>query len=82
MLERNDRTEGYPKQDAIVGCSWSLVALASGSPDVNAFDVNDHDRRCVRDRSATERAVIRQQAERLFQQFYGKPLPSALLDRR
>jgi hypothetical protein len=33
MLERNDRTEGYPKQDAIVGCSWSLVALASGSPD-------------------------------------------------
>ena len=44
-----------------------LTLVASGSPDANAFDVNDHDRRCVRDRSATERAVIRQQAERLLQ---------------
>lgn len=74
MLETPDAH--WPiKQDALLGCTWSLVAIASGSPKVNTGEVKIYEGRCVRDRSPTERAVIRQQATQLYQQLYGRPLP-------
>ena len=57
MLETPDAH--WPiKQDALLGCTWSLVAISNGSPKVNTGELKIYEGRCVRDRSPTERAVI------------------------
>jgi hypothetical protein len=67
--------DGVVTENKALSCAWQMVSLASGDKRITQMDIKSYQFECVTNRTPTEAAVIRAQAEALFVRTYHKSLP-------
>ena len=72
---------GTVRPNAILSCAWELVALLSGSPDVDPYDLIGYKQDCERKLLPSDRDWVQSEAFALFSRIYHRPLPSVQLSR-
>jgi hypothetical protein len=68
--------DGVVTENKALGCAWQMVSLASDDKRITQLDKMEFQDKCERNRTSTEMAIIRGQAEALFARTYQKSLPT------
>ncbi len=70
-----DGCQGSVQKDIPLGCAWTVVILASGSPKFTELDQKNLEQ-CLRHAGQGSVGVIKAQAAALFQTIYERDIPS------